>query len=67
MSEGSSSSSSGIGFIGLLTVMLIGLKLTGYLKIGWLWVFAPAVIWISIKIILIILVFLTVIIFRKNL
>jgi CHASE2 domain-containing sensor protein len=47
MSEHSSSSSSGgIGFFGLLTVLFVGLKLTGYIDWSWVWVLAP--IWIPI-------------------
>lgn len=41
----SSSSSSGIGFVGLLTVLFIALKLTGYIAWSWWWVLSP--IWIS--------------------
>ena len=37
---------SGIGFIGLLTVCLIVLKLVGIITISWIWVFSP--IWIAI-------------------
>lgn len=37
--------SGGIGFIGLLTILFIGLKLTGYINWSWLWVLSP--IWIS--------------------
>lgn len=37
----STSSSSGIGFVGLLTILFIGLKLTGYIGWSWLWVLAP--------------------------
>lgn len=48
-----SNNSSGIGFAGLLTVLFIGLKLTGYITWSWLWVLSP--IWISILIVLIIL------------
>jgi hypothetical protein len=44
MSKGSSSRSSGIGFVGLLTILFIGLKLTGYISWSWLWVLSP--IWI---------------------
>ena len=36
--------SSGIGFFGLLTILFIGLKLTGYIEWGWLWVLSP--LWI---------------------
>ena len=62
MSEGknvSSSSSSGIGFTGLLTVAFIVLKLTGYITWNWVWVLSPlwigAVLWILIVILFIIL------------
>lgn len=37
----SSSSSSGIGFIGLLTVLFVGLKLTDHIDWNWIWVLAP--------------------------
>jgi len=42
----SSSSSGGIGFTGLLTILFIGLKLTGFITWSWWWVLSP--IWISI-------------------
>lgn len=45
MSERSSSSSGGIGFVGLLTIVFITLKLTGYIAWSWWWVLSP--IWIS--------------------
>lgn len=37
----SSSSTGGIGFLGLLTVLFIGLKLTGHVTWSWWWVLAP--------------------------
>lgn len=40
MSE-KSSSSGGIGFFGLLGILFIGLKLTGYIDWSWWWVTAP--------------------------
>lgn len=50
MSErSSSSSSSGIGFPGLLTIVFIVMKLTGYIDWPWVWVVSP--IWISLLII----------------
>jgi hypothetical protein len=49
----SSSSSSGIGFAGLLTVLFVGLKLTGYIAWSWWWVLSP--IWISASLFLAIL------------
>ena len=39
------SSSSGIGFVGLLTIVFIVLKLTGFIAWPWVWVLAP--LWIS--------------------
>lgn len=43
MSNTSSSSSSGVSFFGLLAVLFIGLKLTGY--INWSWWMVTAPIW----------------------
>lgn len=37
----SSSSSSGIGFAGMLTILFIGLKLTHNIDWSWWWVLAP--------------------------
>jgi len=39
-----------IGFGGLLTILLIGLKLTGNITWSWWWVLSP--LWISMAIIL---------------
>lgn len=39
-------------FIGLLTILFIGLKLTDYIDWSWLWVLAP--LWIPITLILLI-------------
>ena len=47
-----SSSSSGIGFPGLLTVLFIGLKLTGNITWSWVWVLSP--LWISFALSLVI-------------
>ena len=41
----SSSSSSGIGFVGLLTILFIGLKLTNYIDWSWWWILSP--LWIG--------------------
>ena len=49
MKQSSSSSSSGIGFTGLLTVVFITLKLLGYISWSWWWVLSP--IWISIALV----------------
>jgi hypothetical protein len=50
MSENSNSSGGkagggGIGFVGLLTIVFIVLKLTGVINWSWVWVLSP--IWIS--------------------
>jgi hypothetical protein len=37
----SQSSSGGIGFMGLLALLFVGLKLTGYIAWSWWWVLAP--------------------------
>ena len=52
MSNKNSSSSSGIGFPGLLTVLFIGLKLTGNITWSWVWVLSP--LWISFVLFLVI-------------
>ena len=48
MSESSSSSSGGIGFYGLLTILFIGLKLTGHITWSWWWVLSP--LWLPLAI-----------------
>lgn len=40
----SSGGSSGIGFVGLLTIVFITLKLTGHIAWSWWWVLSP--VWI---------------------
>lgn len=45
MSTSSSSSSGGIGFVGLLTIVFIVLKLTNVIAWSWWWVLSP--LWIS--------------------
>lgn len=42
----SSDSSSTLSFLSMLTVLFIGLKLTGYITWSWLWVLAPT--WIPL-------------------
>jgi hypothetical protein len=46
----SSSSSSGIGFGGLLTITFVVLKLTHFIAWSWWWVLAP--IWIPVGLLL---------------
>lgn len=49
----SETSSGGIGFFGLLAVLFIGLKLTGYIAWPWLWVLAP--LWAPLALVLVML------------
>ena len=48
-----STNTSGVSFLGLLTLLFIGLKLTGYITWSWIWVLAP--LWIPISIALLVL------------
>ena len=48
-----STNTSGVGFLGLLTLLFIGLKLTGYITWSWIWVLAP--LWIPMGIALLVL------------
>lgn len=64
MSDKTSSSSGGIGFVGLLTILFIGLKLTGYIDWSWWWVLAP--IWISASLFILILSVAGAIIWRRS-
>jgi hypothetical protein len=56
MSNKTNSSSSGIGFVGLLTIVFITLKLLGKIAWSWWWVLSP--LWIAPCVVL--LVFLVV-------
>lgn len=53
MSTSSSSSSGGIGFAGLLTIVFITLKLCGVIDWSWWWVLAP--IWIVAVVVVVVL------------
>jgi len=59
----STNNDGGIGFVGLLTVLFIGLKLTNYIAWSWWWVLSP--LWIplavfaTIGLIAILVIFLT--------
>jgi hypothetical protein len=53
MSNSSSGSSGGIGFAGLLTIVFITLKLTGYIAWSWWWVLSP--LWIGLLIFIVML------------
>ena len=43
--------SGGIGFGGLLAILFIGLKLTGFINWSWLWVLSP--LWIPVLAVLV--------------
>lgn len=47
------SSSGGIGFAGLLTILFIALKLTGVITWSWVWVLSP--LWIGFALVLVFL------------
>jgi len=53
MSNDTYVSRGGIGFLGMLTLLFIGLKLTGYINWSWWWVLSP--LWIPIWLVLMIL------------
>lgn len=44
----------GIGFVGLLTIVFIALKLTGVIGWPWIWVLSP--LWIDIVLVIIVIV-----------
>lgn len=54
MSDSSQTSSGGVGFVGLLTILFICLKLTGYVAWSWWWVLSP--LWIALLVVVAILV-----------
>ena len=54
MSDNKSTSSSGIGFLGLLAILFIALKLTGVIAWSWWLVLAP--IWITFIFVVFILI-----------
>ena len=53
--EQSANISGGIGFPGLLAVLFIGLKLTGFIEWSWIWVLSP--LWIPLAIVIGIVLF----------
>lgn len=48
----SSNSNGGVGFVGLLTLLFIGLKLVGIIDWSWWWVLSP--VWICVLLVLLI-------------
>lgn len=60
MSNSTTTSSGGIGFTGLLTILFIGLKLGGVITWPWLWVLSP--LWISLALAVLIIGFVLVLV-----
>lgn len=56
--ESNKTSNGGIGFIGLLTIAFIVLKLTGVINWSWLWVLSPIWIMVALSILIILIVLL---------
>lgn len=54
MSEKKQVNSGGVGFLGLLTLLFIGLKLTNYIAWSWWWVLSP--VWIPLVLVLVIVI-----------
>jgi len=56
MADNTTNSSSSFGFVGLLTLLFIALKLLGKITWSWWWVLAP--LWISWVLFIVIIIFL---------
>ena len=64
MSNKNNSSSGGIGFTGLLTIVFIILKLCGVIGWSWVWVLSP--IWISVALAVLIIAVWFIIVCRED-
>ena len=53
------SSREGVGFVGLLAVLFVALKLTGYIAWSWWWVLSP--LWISFTVAMLIIALIVII------
>lgn len=62
MSE-SKTNSGGIGFVGLLTILFIGLKLTGFIAWSWWWVLSP--LWITASVVIAILLIALAVVLKR--
>lgn len=60
----SSSSSSGIGFVGLLTIVFTVLKLLGKITWSWWWVLSP--LWISAGLVFLVLLGILILVLAVN-
>lgn len=54
----------GIGFLGLLTIVFITLKLTGHIAWSWWWVFAP--FWGPIALVLVVILIIIILAFVEE-
>ena len=54
MNNNSGNASGGIGFVGLLTIAFIVLKLLGRITWPWVWVLSP--IWISAALVIVVMI-----------
>lgn len=64
MSESKTTTSGGIGFIGLLTIAFIILKLCNVVQWSWWWVLSP--IWITVALVVIIVLTCFLILLKHN-
>lgn len=65
MSDKTEVTCQGIGFPGLLAILFIGLKLTGYIDWSWWWVLSP--LWIPLVFFVVVIFFIFIIMFIKEL
>lgn len=63
MSNNNTTDKSGVGFVGLLTLIFITLKLLKVIEWSWLWVLSP--IWISVALAVVILLIAFIVILIK--
>lgn len=59
MSKSNNSTGGGIGFLGLLTIVFIVLKLTNYIDWSWWWVLSPVWVPIILVVLILLIVYLT--------
>lgn len=55
-----------IGFFGLLAILFIGLKLTGYIAWSWFWVLSPILVPITLLILWFVLIIMCMVITEPN-
>lgn len=53
----------GVGFVGLLFLLFLGLKLGGIINWSWFWIFSPLIFSIGL-VILVLIIFLLFIVFK---